>query len=144
MLYTLSMLFILKGVCALSCNTFWNAKQKGTYIRTIFVCSVLNVDSATNKNTYKVLGACWIASSYNKNATCVTEVINALSLHILFDGMEFTLQVRELKKQGCHQQSDCKVGYVTVATTCWEIIWEPHNIKYVTVIHDQCKEIVKR
>jgi hypothetical protein len=51
------------------------------------------------------------------------EVINALFLHILFDGMEFTLQVREaLEKQGCHQQSDCKVGYVTAATTCWEII----------------------
>lgn len=51
------------------------------------------------------------------------EVINALFLHILFDGMEFTLQVREaLKKKGCHQQSDWKVGYATVATTCWEII----------------------
>jgi len=57
------------------------------------------------------------------NATCITEVINALFLHILFGGMEITLQVREsLKKQGCHQQSDCKVGYITVATTCWVII----------------------
>jgi len=51
------MLFILNGVCGLSCNTFWNAKQKGTHIRMIFTCSVLNVDSATNKNTCKVLGA---------------------------------------------------------------------------------------
>jgi hypothetical protein len=51
------------------------------------------------------------------------EVINALFLNILFDGMEFTLQVREaLKEQGCHQQSDCKVGYVRAATTCSETI----------------------
>jgi hypothetical protein len=39
-----------------------------------------------------------MASSYDKNATCIMEVINALFLHILFEGMEFILQVREALK----------------------------------------------
>jgi hypothetical protein len=82
-------------------------------------------------------------STRSRQATFTTEVIYALFFHILFDGMEFTLQGREaLTKQGFHQQSDCKVGYATVATTCGEVIHEPHVIRHVTVIHDQCKEVI--